>query len=443
MPGLGFLKSIWDVSIAGRGSRERIRRLQETRLKSLLRHVLASSRFYRELYRENGVAPEHAALADLPVIDKKLMMDRYDDLVCDPALDKRSLESFLAEPWRQGTRYKGRYHALHSSGTTGAPAIFAYGPRDWDTLKAIVAVRVLRARPSWLGRTRLAYIGAADGHYAGISLAAEAARPFKALLALHIGDPHASLVSRLRAFQPHVLTGYSSAIALLAKEQEKGALGISPERVICSGDPLTPEIREAARRAFGVEPVGFYAASESIGMGAECRRGNLHLFDDLHCFEVVDEDLKPVPPGRPGTLLLTNLYNLTQPLIRYRLNDRLVLAEEGCACGWPFLTARPVEGRQEELLWFGGEYVHPIAVAEIYIPGLERFQVERTGPSSLLLRAVVAEGAVPESVLSALRGRMAAILEAKRLSGPVRIEARAVASIPNDPKTGKFRLILP
>jgi phenylacetate-coenzyme A ligase PaaK-like adenylate-forming protein len=429
MPGLGFLKAIWDVSIAGKASRGRIRRLREARLRNLLRHARARSSFYRE-----RIPSEHASLSDLPVLDKKLMMDRYDDLVCDPALDRRSLEAFLAEPWRQGIRYKGRYHVLHSSGTTGAPAIFAYGPGDWDALKALAAVRVLRARPTWLGRTRLAYIGAADGHYAGASLAAEAAKAFKSLLCLHIGDPHASLLSRLKAFQPHVLTGYSSAIALLAKER----LDIRPERVICSGDPLTPEIRESARKAFHVEPVGLYAASESVCMGAECRCGRLHLFDDMHCFELVDEELKPVPPGEPGILLLTNLYNHAQPLIRYKLNDRLVLTEEGCPCGWPFLTAKPVEGRQEELLWFGKEYVHPIAVAEIYVPGLERFQVQRTGPMSLLLWAVVKE----ESALSSLKSRMSAILEAKGLSG-VSLEAKAVASIPNDPKTGKFRLILP
>ncbi len=38
--------------------------------------------------------------------------------------------------------------------------------------------------------------------------------------------------------------------------------------------------------------------------------------------EIVAEDGRPVPPGRPGAnVLLTNLINYAQPLIRYALTD--------------------------------------------------------------------------------------------------------------------------
>ena len=41
--------------------------------------------------------------------------------------------------------------------------------------------------------------------------------------------------------------------------------------------------------------------------------------------ELVDADNRPVPPGVPSArVLVTNLTNLTQPLIRYELNDVFV-----------------------------------------------------------------------------------------------------------------------
>ena len=59
-------------------------------------------------------------------------------------------------------------------------------------------------------------------------------------------------------------------------------------------------------------------------MAVQCERHEyLHLFTDWHIFEAVDDDLRPVAAGTPGNLLLTNLYNFTQPLIRYQMHDEV------------------------------------------------------------------------------------------------------------------------
>ena len=62
-----------------------------------------------------------------------------------------------------------------------------------------------------------------------------------------------------------------------------------------------------------------------------------HVRDDLVIVEVVDEDMRPVRAGMPGhRVLLTNLVNLTQPLIRYEVTDMLCRSEETCTCGRRF-----------------------------------------------------------------------------------------------------------
>jgi hypothetical protein len=46
-----------------------------------------------------------------------------------------------------------------------------------------------------------------------------------------------------------------------------------------------------------------------------------------------------VPPGtRSDGLLVTNLANYVQPVIRYQLGDSVVISDEGCGCGSPPAT---------------------------------------------------------------------------------------------------------
>src|SRR5204863_10195 len=60
-----------------------------------------------------------------------------------------------------------------------------------------------------------------------------------------------------------------------------------------------------------------------------------HVNADWAILEVVDDEYRPVPPGELGRrVLLTNLSNRAQPLIRYEVNDRVRLDAAGpCACG--------------------------------------------------------------------------------------------------------------
>lgn len=80
--------------------------------------------------------------------------------------------------------------------------------------------------------------------------------------------------------------------------------------------------------------------------------GHLHINDDWVIVEPVDMNNKPVPNGvRADKILLTNLFNFTQPFIRYELSDRVTLHDEPCKCGNPsqWLT---MEGRNDDVICF-------------------------------------------------------------------------------------------
>ena len=450
MPIFNLVKQMRHLRKSEQLDPHQVRVLREKRFKDLLRHVLEKSKFYKTYYREHGITiddTDEIALQDLPTIDKKIMMEHYDDFVCDRVLKREDLEKFIADPSNRGKKFKNSYEVIHTSGSSGTIGLFVYGASDWDMLRAMVLTRVSKTQMKFFSKTKLAYIGATDGQFAGICLVQGAPRLFMDLLPLSINSPFAETCQKINEFQPDALSGYASGVYLLAGEQLKGNISIKPKRVICAADSLTPKMRKTVKEAFEVEPVNFYAASESIGMAAECDANQgFHLFDDWHCFEIVDQDCQPVNPGEPGNLLLTNLYNYTQPLIRYRLDDEIILDDTPCECGCPFPLIKNIAGRQEDFLWFeksdgSKEYIHPIVIVEFFVPGLEKLQVIQTQKNKLLMKVII-HGDRGE-VLPAIRKRMNEILKGKGLEEVVSFEIEVVNEIENDPRTGKFKLVIP
>ena len=266
-------------------------------------------------------------------------------------------------------------------------------------------------------------------------------------LSISINDTLDSVVKQVNNFQPDFIMGYSSAVHLLAREQLEGNIAIKPRLITCSADPLTENIRTTIKAAFGVNPTNFYASSETVSMGIECpNKRSLHLFSDLHIFELLDENMKPVDNNKYGTLYLTNLYNFNQPLIRYKMSDQLCILNKQCDCGWPFPVVETIAGRDENFLWFkkkdgSMEYIHPLLLIEFFVPGLEKFQFIQTDPTTLTMKVIVNIGKVVAE--KTIRQQMHSILSNKKLESFVTFDIEFVDKIDCDPKTGKFKTVIP
>lgn len=429
-------------------TQDQIETLQHKRLIHLLKNVIKKSDFYRCYYEEHGINLKNIdqiSIEDLPVIDKKTMMDNYDDFVCDHNLRKNDLESFLSNRDKLRSKYKGIYEVLHTSGSSGRIGIFAYGPKDWATLKALALTRITMSALNPFSKVHMAYYGATDGHYAGVCLTKDAPRTFFKYLPVNISHPIQDSIDALNSYKPDCLIGYSSGIYLLALEQLKGGLRIRPKRIVCSADSLTVNMAETIYNAFHVTPIESYTSTESIGMAAQCRMNRgLHLFNDCHLFEIIKANGEPAKSGESGNLMLTSLYNYTQPLIRYRTDDVVVLDERNCSCGCPFPLIKKIAGRVEDSIHFekldgSREYLHPIVFVEFYVAGLEKLQIVQTGKNRLMMKAVIAGDR--EAAVSGIRDRMDEILRMKKLDF-VQYDVNIVDDIPNDPKTEKYRLII-
>jgi phenylacetate-CoA ligase len=325
------------------------------RLQELLAHAVERSPYYRETIGPDALRGR-AELDQLPTLSKTTLMREFDRIVTDPVLRLADLEEHLAGP-HAGERFAGRYRVFASSGSSGLRGVFAHS--EGEFARWVDGHVPLLARMGIGPSTRLAPIGAPSPYHLTKQLFAALGGGRPVPPRVSVLTPMPEIVSALESFRPAALIGYTTVMGDLAREQLEGRLRIAPRSVVTGGELLTSETEMRIVEAWGVRPLQFYATTEApiVAAGAPGDR-DLHVPTDLVWVEVVDERNRPVPVGTPGhKVLLTNLVNRAQPLIRYELTDSVTLAA-------PDVIAS-IDGRSDDILTLpgkdGGEVsVHPL-----------------------------------------------------------------------------------
>nr|HML29743.1 AMP-binding protein [Hyphomicrobium sp.] len=183
----------------------------------------------------------------------------------------------------------------------------------------------------------------------------ERARRYIKLQRLSVFDPPEVLVETLNRFQPNFITGYTSALETLTRELHAGRLKLNGdlEQMTNISEPLPEAIAQRVEKAFGVHITNIYSMAECMALTCGCQATHgSHLNDELAFLEVVDANNRPVPKGTAGSkVLLTNLYNLAQPIIRYEIDDVVTISPERCECGSLLPLVKAVEGRAKDQFW--------------------------------------------------------------------------------------------
>jgi phenylacetate-coenzyme A ligase PaaK-like adenylate-forming protein len=153
--------------------------------------------------------------------------------------------------------------------------------------------------------------------------------------------------------------------------------------------------------------------------------------------ELVDDAYRPVPPGvASAKVLVTNLYNTLQPLIRYELGDSFTQQPGSPAHGHLRVT---VVGRSDEILRYPGAEVHPVVLRSVLLahPGVVDYLVTQTPRGVAVLALTERDLDLPR-----LRADLRAALLRTGLADP-EVQAEAVSSLPRHPETGKLRRVIP
>ena len=395
-----WLSRVWETASTRAADPGALDAARARRFDFLVKFARRNSPYYRDAYR--GLSDRELSVAELPVVTKQALMARFDDWVTDRELKLADVEAFLADRKHIGERYLDRYVIWKSSGSTGTPGIYVQDGDALATFDALMAVHFeplhFVAQHSWellAGGGRAALVAATGEHFASAASWQRVCQssPWIAARTFSILDPLPKLVSDLNAYRPAFLASYPTMLALLAEEKKAGRLKIRPLRLWSGGECLIPGAATEIARAFGCPVGNEYGASECMSIAFGCNEGWLHVNADWVLLEPVDKSNQPTPPGEPShTVLLTNLANRVQPIIRYDLGDSVVAKPGPCACESP-LPAIQVEGRRDDVVSLcapDGSIVRllPLALTTVVEEAAQvhRFQIVQTGADRMMLR---------------------------------------------------------
>ena len=367
-----YADALSDLRAMRRAERGNYRKLQSKRIRDLVKHAFDNVELYRCKYKQAGIRPEDiqtiADMDKLPVITRQDLVDGFPRAIL--ASNCRSEDCRL----------------VATSGSTGTP-LRVFKDRTLlrrDALTAVLANIVLgrQARVN-VGTNILAIEVDSPASLEAVLLEEVAKLPrflsksFRPLDALK--DPHEH-IRVLAECRPDILFAYPSNLRNMAiTVREEGLRVHQPKIITSSAELLDDHTRRTISSVFKGEMLNFYASTEGGLMAMECsQHRGMHIISSRAVLELV-RDGKAVPPGVPGTVVVTNLSNWSTPIIRYSgMGDVAVFESEPCPCGDRQPVLKVVEGRLvDSLVLSDGRLVHPftLTLALENVPMIAKFQI--------------------------------------------------------------------
>ena len=452
---LRFMLRLLELRRVPRKSPAEVGHVQHQRLRGLVRHAVERSPFYREKYR--GIDPDRFELPQLPPVTKRELMEHFDRAVTDPEVRRADVERFLDDPANVSEYFLGKYVVSHTSGSQGQPLLIVQDRACLDLLFGLqftrgnnfTGINPAEAVRRWLRPARLAVVTLRPGFYPSASAFAHLpneARRYARVGWFYATDP--DLTDRLNEYRPSALIAYAFVLETLALRA--GRLRLAPElrQVVNNSEQLTARARARIAEAFGVPILDNYATGECPFLTNGCPAGpGAHLNADWAALEVVDDEYRPVPAGQLGRkVLITNLANKVQPVIRYEVNDMVALATEPCACGSRLPRIGRIEGRAEEEFWVEDRGEYRLVLSSVfknacdYLRGVREWQAVQEERNRIRVRLEP----LPATELDPA-GTRRTLMEKLRMYGlpeGVAVDLELVPAFGPTTATGKFRRII-
>jgi phenylacetate-CoA ligase len=350
-------------------SLESVQAIQWGRLRQLLEHAATHVPYYRDLFRKHGIEPKDIGspqdFARIPVLTKSALQEQKLNLIAENHLKAEGL-------------------ANASGGSTGKPVQFFQNAEYWDR-----AYASLWFVESWWGIRPGDSTASLWGADRDIPDQSWKERLTGAISQLRVCNAFALTPAQMDRFaimlagwQPRYVIGYASALEVFARFLlDRPELRIRPHAVRTTADVLQDEQRRLLEKVFACPVYNFYGSREVNNLAAECpAHEGLHVNSLTRYIEVVDDGGTPLPPGKPGRILLTDLTNYFMPFLRYEIEDIGSWKESRCPCGRPFPLLEQIWGRFSDFIVTPeGKLIHSVFFTHLFydIPEVALFQINQ------------------------------------------------------------------
>lgn len=322
-------------------------------LKKTVRRVRTKSPFYRRLFEKAGVTEDDlhslADIAKLPFTFPADLAGTSYSLLCTSQGEVEKPVTF------------------YSSGSTGTKKRIFFSMADIQKILDFLP----RGMNTVIGRDEarvLVFLQNSQGRGIG-SILAQSLNAFG--MQGWTADLQDSTDDILRATVEHKINvWFGDAITIyratrvLEKQADLRSLGMQCIFITMSNIPQS--MIDYLHSAWGCRVSTHYGLTESgWGLAVDCDVCPGYHYDELdHIVEVVDPETGgPVPEGREGEVVLTNISRECMPLIRYRTGDIATLTRS--VCGSHLMTLGHIRRRKEGATEYNGHYIYPALFDEV------------------------------------------------------------------------------
>ncbi|RFT10114.1 CoF synthetase [Providencia rettgeri] len=329
---LSMLWHYWRARHLTFRNRGELEAYQQKRLAHFKRKVLAKSPYIQRYINQ--------PLSNFPIMNKQIMMDNFDEMNTAGLLSQTLLEcAQKSEQSRDFAPKVGRYSVGLSSGTSGRRGLFVVSPEEQNVWSGSMLAKML---PQGLfnGERVALFLRANNNLYESVN---------NRWISLRFYDLFADFdlqLSALEQYQPSIIVAPAQVLCTIADAINQQKIQLNVQKVISVAEVLEPHDKQKLQGCFS--HVGeVYQATEGF-LGCTCSHGTMHLNEAFVHIEPNWLDNDRFSP------IITDFTRKTQPIIRYQLDDVLVVKNTPCPCGSPEMAIERIEGRCDDLLQLPG-----------------------------------------------------------------------------------------
>jgi phenylacetate-CoA ligase len=348
-------------------------KIRKESLAKLLQHAVNSVPFYYDFQSS------YQELSEFPVIDKEVVRDGFEQF--------------------KSADFRGKHnHQVMTSGSTGNP--FKIFHDSNKRLRNTADTLFFAKRAGYEIGSRLYYLRLWDKQYKKNKLLST----IQNIAMYSVDDLTDTTIEKLideleNDDSSKSLLAYTSSLDTICKYLEKNhrnPVNTTIDSIITIAEGLQDDVRGRITKYLGTKPISRYSnsengilAQEEVNLNGGNKRFEINWAS--YYIEILDlNDDRPVELGRPGRIVITDLFNYAMPLIRYDTGDVGVM-EQDPENGKLFFSR--IDGRKMDMFTnTKGEYISSHIIHHILqFPGIEQFQFVEEENGEYLIKLKVSE----------------------------------------------------
>lgn len=406
-------------------SPQECRELQNKKLFDVLTHAYKTVPYYTRVFNERGLVPEDINSPDelkkLPLLTREVLLKNQSELT--------------------STQLDGTEKQNFSSGSTGQRACFVQDENFRAWMRAH-QIRTYQWCSEWDVGEKFALLWGSDVYWSSKQISDQINNFSSNRREFNTFKLSPALISKfadsLTKFDPVLISTYSNAMHLIAREMERRNTKLSSLRAIQgTSEPLPPAIRDRLRAIFDCKIYDKYGSRETNIVSHESPNNEGMLIQTENvAVEFIDVNGDDCKVGEKGQVILTTLNNFAMPLIRYETSDVAGALDGYCSSGLGLPRMTHVAGRQQDLIVTpNDDYIDAYFFSFLIMAfsEIEWFQVIQPEIDTLSIRVMA-----PNGVSKKTRDQIVERIH-HHSAYKFRVEFDVLSQMPESP-TGKFRL---